>query len=168
MDNKKLLELLNKQYNFEIESAYIYKAMSIWAAKENWPGVANFLHQQALEEMFHASKLQNYLLDIDYDVKLTAISEPKAEYSSLKEVFTEALEHEKQVTSNFMEIMKEAKEVSDYQTEIQAQWFLTEQVEEEATFNDLILTLERINDSAAGLFQFDAQLAQRSFSKPQA
>lgn len=164
MSNKKLLDLLNKQYNFEIESAYIYKAMSLWAEKETWPGVANFLHQQAQEEMFHASKLEHYLLDIGYDVKLTKLAEPKAEYKSLLEVFKEALDHEKQVTSNFVEIMKEAKDASDYQTEIQAQWFLTEQVEEEATFDELILTLERINDSAAGLFQFDAQLAQRKFS----
>lgn len=164
MSNKKLLDLLNKQYNFEIESAYIYKAMSLWAEKETWPGVANFLHQQAQEEMFHASKLEHYLLDIGYDIKLTKLAEPKAEYKSLLEVFKEALDHEKQVTSNFFEIMKEAKEVADYQTEIQAQWFLTEQVEEEATFDELILTLERINDSAAGLFQFDAQLAQRKFS----
>ncbi|WP_237036883.1 ferritin [Mediannikoviicoccus vaginalis] len=164
MNNKKLLDLLNKQYNFEIESAYIYKAMSLWAAKENWSGVANFFHQQALEEMFHASKLENYLLDIGYCVKLTKISEPKAEYSSLLEVFKDAFDHEKQVTANFVEIMKEAKEVPDYKTEIQAQWFLTEQVEEEATFDDLIATLERISDSPAGLFQFDAELAQRKFS----
>ncbi|WP_300410874.1 ferritin [Lagierella sp.] len=164
MDNKKLFKKLNKQYNFEIESAYIYKAMALWAEKENWHGIANFMTQQALEELSHAKRLEGYLLDMDYDITLSGVPEPKAEYDSIMSVFKEALEHEKQVTSNFMEMMKDAKEVGDYQTEILIHWFLTEQVEEEATFNDHITTLERIKDSVAGLYQFDAMLAKRKFT----
>jgi ferritin len=166
MDNKKLLEKLNTQYNFEVESAFVYKGMALWAEKENWHGIANFLEQQALEELLHADKIEHYLLDVDYDVKLAEVPAPKAEYGSILEVFKEALDHEKQVTSNFVELMKEAKECGDYQTEVQIQWFLNEQVEEEATFNDLITTLERIQDSVAGLFQLDAQLAKRKINLP--
>ncbi|MDO5018193.1 MAG: ferritin [Lagierella massiliensis] len=164
MDNKMVLDKLNEQYNFEIESAYIYKAMALWAEKENWVGVANFLTQQALEEMSHAKRLERYLMDIGFDVKLKAVPQPEADYENLLDVFKKALAHEKIVTSNFDEIMKDTKEAGDYRTEIQVHWFITEQVEEEATFEELIALLEKIDNSVAGLLQFDAKLGQRNFS----
>ncbi|MGI5950083.1 ferritin [Peptoniphilus sp.] len=166
MDNKKLLDMLNKQYNFEVESAIVYKGMSLWAEKENWPGVANFLEQQAIEELLHADRIENYLFALDYDIKIEAVPAPKSEFESVLEIFKEALEHEKQVTANFMEIMKEAKECGDIKTESQVYWFIDEQVEEEANFVDLITTLERIDNSPAALFQFDAELAKRKVEVP--
>ncbi len=161
MANEKLLEKLNTQYNFEIESAFVYKGMSLWAKKENWPGVANFLEQQALEELSHAERIEHYLLDMDYDMTVTAVPAPKTDYKSVLEVFKACFEHEQQVTANFMEIMKDAKASNDYRTEIQVHWFLAEQVEEEASFKNIIAILERVQDSIAGLLQLDAQLAQR-------
>lgn len=166
MDNKKILEKLNTQYNFEVNSAFIYKGMSLWAEKENWPGIANFFEQQALEELLHADRIEHYLLDMDYDIRITEVPAPKAEYENVMEIFKEALDHERQVTKNFIEIMKEAKESEDYKSEIQVQWFINEQIEEEANFVNLIDILEKIKDSTAALYQFDAELLKRKVEIP--
>lgn len=151
MDNKKLLDNLNVQYNFEIESAYLYKAMAIWCDKNNWGGFANFFYKQEVEELEHAEKLKNYLLEVGYDLKLKAVAEPKAEYDSILGIFKEAYEHEKEVTKRIKELFKESREVEDYATEILLSWYITEQVEEEDSFVSLIERIERIDGHVSGL-----------------
>lgn len=161
MDNKKLLDGINDQMNFEIESAYIYKAMAIWCDVNNWKGYGHFLYMQEQEELEHADKMKEYLLDVGYDVKLTQIAEPKNDYESLEEIFNTALSHEKIVTSRIKDLFKEAREINDYASEIMLQWFITEQVEEEDTFEDIIARLSRINGSVPGLYMFERELAAR-------
>ena len=161
MDNKKLLDGINDQMNFEIESAYIYKAMAIWCDINNWKGYGHFLYMQEHEELEHAEKMKAYLLDVGYDVKLAQIAEPKNDYKSLEEIFETALEHEKLVTSRIKDLYKEAREVKDYATQIMLQWFITEQVEEEDSFEDINARLARINGSVPGLYMFERELAAR-------
>lgn len=151
MDNKKLLENLNVQYNFEIESAYIYKAMAIWLDKENWGGFANFFYKQEIEEIQHAEKLKTYLIEVGYDLKLKAVAEPQNDFNSIEEIFEIAYNHEKEVTSRINKLFRESREVEDYATEILLTWFVTEQIEEEDTFSGYIERLERINGNISGL-----------------
>ncbi|WP_100065071.1 ferritin [Miniphocaeibacter massiliensis] len=161
MDNKNLLNNLNEQYNFELESAYIYRAMAHWCEINSWSGYANFLYKQEAEELEHADKLKAYLLDLGYNVKLKAIAEPKSEYDSLEDIFKSALEHEKLVTSRIRMLFEEARDINDYATEDLLRWYISEQVEEEASFNDIIERLERINGSMSGLYIFNNEMAAR-------
>ncbi|MDL2310523.1 ferritin [Peptostreptococcaceae bacterium OttesenSCG-928-C18] len=161
MDNKNLLNNLNEQYNFELESAYIYRAMAHWCEINDWPGYAHFLYRQEAEEIEHADKLKAYLLSLGYDVKLKAIAEPKSDYNSLEEVFSTALEHEKVVTSRINKLYIEAKEVGDFATEDLLRWYITEQVEEEDSFNAIIVRLKRIDGSMPGLYIFNNEMGAR-------
>lgn len=161
MDNKKLLGNINEQYNFEIESAYIYRAMAHWCEANDWNGYANFLYKQEAEEMEHADKFKEYLLDLGYDVKLKAIGEPKADYDGLEQIFKEALAHEKIVTSRIRKLFDEAREIGDYASEDLLSWYMTEQVEEEASFEAIITRLERVNGNMGGLYIFNNEMAQR-------
>lgn len=161
MDNKKLLENMNEQYNFELESAYIYRAMAHWCEINDWNGYANFLYKQEAEEIEHADKFKDYLLEVGYDVRLKAIGEPKSEYKDLEEIFKAALEHEKIVTSRIRKLFDEAREIGDYASEDLLSWYITEQVEEEASFEAIVTRLERIDGSISGLYIFDGEMAQR-------
>lgn len=161
MDNKKLLDNMNEQYNFEIESAYIYKAMALWCEINNWNGYAHFFYKQEEEELEHADKLKDYLLEVGYNVKLKAIAEPQSEFKSLEEIFELAYDHEKLVTSRIKELYKEARNVEDYASETLLSWYVTEQVEEEDSFSGHIERLERINGDISGLYIFNNELLQR-------
>ena len=161
MDNKNLLNNLNEQYNFELESAYIYRAMAHWCETNDWSGYAHFLYRQEAEEIEHADKMKSYLFEVGYNVKLKAIAEPKSDYTSLEEIFKTALEHEKLVTSRIRKLSAEAREIGDYASEDLLHWYITEQVEEEASFNEIITRLERIDGSMSGLYIFNNEMAAR-------
>ncbi len=161
MDNKKLLDNMNEQYNFELESAYIYKAMALWCEINNWDGYAHFYYMQEEEELMHADKFRAYLLEVGYPVKLKAIGEPQSEFKSLQETFEIAYNHEKIVTSRIRKLYKEAREVDDFASESFISWFVTEQVEEEDNFSGYIERLKRINGDISGLYILNNELSQR-------
>lgn len=165
MNNEKLIKALNEQLNFEIESAYIYKGMANWLASEDWNGFSHFMTKQVYEELEHAGKIERFLLEIGEKIELTEVPQPKNEYASVNEVMQIALEHEKEVTRRFNNLMDIAREVDDKRIEIFLQWFITEQVEEEATFEGIIVKLDRLTgkDGAniTGLYMLNAELGRR-------
>ncbi|MGO1368988.1 ferritin [Senegalia sp. (in: firmicutes)] len=164
MASEKMLQALNDQMNFEYVSANYYLAMAAYCADEDFEGIENFFMVQADEERFHARKFYDYINDRDGRVKISQMEEPKNEFSSIKEAFETVLDHEKKVTSRINDLMKLAHEESDYATISFLNWFVDEQVEEEASMKTIIAKLNRIGESAQGLFMLNKELGARTFT----
>lgn len=161
MASERLVNALNDQFNFELLSGYYYMAMASYCDSENMGGFAHFLQEQAKEEYEHAMKFYEFLNDIDARVKMQAMGEPKNEYNSFLEVFQEALSHEQLVTKKINNLLDLAKEENDYPTLQFLQWFVAEQVEEEASMKDIIFKLEGIDGKFTGLYLLDKELGKR-------
>lgn len=156
-----LVDALIEQFNFEIESGFIYFAMGIYTDREGMDGFTHFLELQAQEEFEHAEKFYHFLDEMDVKIEFNGIEKPKADYESFLDVFQTALDHEREVTKRIKDIYVKAQEVGCLDTQEFLNWFLMEQREEEQTFEDIVLRLERINGNWGGLYIFDGQLAQR-------
>ncbi len=159
--SKNLYEKMNDQMNLEYESAFIYKAMSAWCAEEDFEGAERWLTLQYEEEIEHGEKFRNFLHDIDHKTSFTGMEPAKSEFASLLEVFELALEHEKLITKRIQELYKQAVEESNYEAQVFLNWFIEEQVEEEAHVGAVVSKLQKIGDSPSGLFMFDAVLGKR-------
>lgn len=161
MASEKLLNALNDQFNFELLSGYYYLAMAGYSKAENYNGIAHFLVEQAKEEYEHAMKFYDFINDMDGRIEAQAMPAPKNDYTSFLEVFTEALNHEKLVTSKINNLLEMAIEEKSYPTIEFLQWFIEEQLEEENSMKDIIFKLEGIKDSFIGLQMLDKELGQR-------
>lgn len=157
----KVLKALNDQFNFEMQSGYLYLGMAGYCAAENMNGMAHFFIKQAYEEFGHAMKFFGYINDIDGRVTTQAMPEPRNEFNSFLECFSAALEHEKKVTGRIYSILELAKEEKHYPTAEFLQWFVKEQVEEEANFRDIVAKLEKVNENFQGLMLLDKELGMR-------
>jgi ferritin len=166
MISKNLFEKLNTQMTFEFESAHIYLDMAAYCASQDLGGFTNFFKVQSEEEKFHAMKFFNYIDERNGDIKLGSLTLPNTEYSSILDVFEKAYEHEQEVTRRIYELSDIALEEREHATMSFLKWFIDEQVEEEATFNDIIKRLKRIKDDSAALYILDSELAQRVFTPP--
>jgi ferritin len=162
-----MLMELNKQINEEIYSAYLYQAMSAYVADVGYNGAAIWLDHQAEEEMIHARKFYDYILERGGKVKLLGIEEPPQDFGMLMDIFKAALTHEEHITGRINHMVSLARDEKDYATDNFLQWFVAEQVEEEATASDIIAKLELIGDHAGGLFQLDKELGTRSAPAPE-
>ncbi len=160
--SQKLGKALNEQINKEMYSAYLYLSMSAWAESENWRGATHWFAAQAKEEMGHAMKIYKYVFERGNRVTLDAIDKPKSEFKSLTDVFAQTLEHEKLVTDSIHKLVDMAAAENDHAASIFLQWFVTEQVEEEATASEMLAHLQRIGDSKQGLYMLDNVLSKRS------
>ncbi|SHE89867.1 ferritin [Marinitoga hydrogenitolerans DSM 16785] len=159
-------DALNKQINEELFSAYLYLSMSAYFERKGLKGFANWMNVQYQEETFHAMKMYNYLLGRGGKVKLLAIKEPKNEWNSPLEVFKETLEHEKHITKCINDLVDLAEKEHDRATFNFLQWYIDEQVEEEANDEEIIAKLELIKDNPNALFMLDRELAARTFQPP--
>jgi len=166
MLSEKLLEELNKQIKYELESAHYYVAMEAYFDSNDLPGFANFFKVQAEEERFHAQKFYDFVYEMDADVEITPLELVGKDFESNVDVFKKALEHEKFVTSRIYELMEIAEDEKEYATQSMLKWFIDEQVEEENTMKDMIVKLERVKDNANGLYMLDKELAGRTFTPP--
>ena len=163
MMNQKLVDAFNNQIQFEIHSALIYKAMQAYFAAEDFPGMANWMNVQYQEELAHAEKLFTYVCDAGSRAKMLAMEEPRNDYSSPLEVFETALAHEQIVTGRINNLMELAQEGKDHAAQICLQWFITEQLEEEANASLIIKKLKLVEGDGRGLLMIDQELAQRVF-----
>lgn len=161
MISKKIEDALNKQINREYYSSYLYLGMAAWADHAGFKGAAEWLKVQAQEEMGHVTKFYGYINDQLGQVKLAAIGEPPAKYKSLLDVFEKTLEHERLITKSIHELAALAAAEKDIATAVLLQWFVTEQVEEEAAASDLVGKLKMIGASTGGLFMMDHHLGKR-------
>ena len=161
MISKKMEGAIGDQINRELYSAYLYLSMADYAEAQNLKGFSVWMQKQAAEEVAHAMKFHAYLGDQGARAKLKAIDAPPANFKSPTAIFRDALAHEKKVTGHINDLMEQAVAEKDHASQIMLQWFITEQIEEEATAGDILAKLERIGDDPRGLFMIDRELAAR-------
>jgi len=165
MVSEKMAKALNDQLNFELYSAYVYLAMSAHADNIGLKGLANWFDAQYQEEQMHAMKFFNYIMD-RAEVELEAIEKPRKEYKDALEMFEETLKHEQEVTARINELASLAVEEKDHATSTFLQWFINEQVEEEATVKEILDKLKLAGASGPGLFMINTELGTRVFTPP--
>lgn len=156
---------LNKQINEELFSAYVYLAMSAKADAMGLAGFANWFKHQYQEELSHADRFFNYILERNGEVTLDAIAKPTVGDSTPLELFEKSLEHEQHISSCIFKLKDLARQESDHATDVFLEWFVSEQVEEEAATSSVIDQLRMVQDNSSGLFMIDRELASR---KPEA
>jgi len=163
MLSKKLVTAFNEQIAFEIHSALIYKAMQAYFAAEDFPGMANWMGVQYQEELAHAEKMFNFVCDAGGRAEMLALEQPRNEFSSPLEAFETTLAHEQIVTERISKLMELAQKEKSHAAQICLQWFITEQVEEEANASLIIKKLKMVEGDGRGLLMIDQELAQRVF-----
>ena len=168
MISKKITDAFNGQINAETYSAYLYWSMSAALEDMNLPGFANWMRIQAQEEMSHAMKFYNHIIERGGKVVLTAIDAPPIQWDSVKAVFENALAHEQKVTGLINNLMDLTIAEKDHAGSMFLQWFVTEQVEEEATAAEILGKLEIAGGTASGLYMLDKEMAARVFTPPAA
>ena len=164
MISKKMTTALNGQIVAELYSSYLYVSMSAWLQSEGYLGAAKWMGLQAREEVYHADKFYKYIIDRGGQVKLGAIEAPPFKWKTPLEVFEEAYAHEQKVTSLINNLMTLAKAENDHASEIFLQWFVTEQVEEEASTQEAAQKYKLAAGQGAALFMIDQELGARTLS----
>ncbi|OGQ78667.1 MAG: ferritin [Deltaproteobacteria bacterium RIFOXYA12_FULL_58_15] len=157
----KLQEALNEQLKYEFESAYIYLAMATYLDSRDLEGATHWMRLQAREEITHAAKFHTYLSDRDANIVLQAIPAPPAKWDSIVATFAAALAHEQKMTERLNKLMDLAQSEKDHATVSLLQWFVDEQVEEEATIKTVIARLKLVGEDSSGLFMIDRDLSTR-------
>ena len=163
---KKIEAALNDQLNFELYSAYIYQSMAAHLRFMGLNGFANWMQIQAQEEMVHGMGFFNFIIDRGGKVALKEIGRPKSEWKSVLAAFENVLEHECIVTSRINNIAALAEAEKDFATRNFMQWYISEQVEEEANANEIINELKLSADSKQALLMLDREKATRVFLFP--
>lgn len=164
--NERVYDLINKQINAELYSAYLYLSFADYYEEEGLDGYAHWYEVQAQEERDHALIFRNYLHENGQKVKLLAIDQPDKVFSSYIEPLEAGLEHEKLVTSLINDIYTAAREVNDYRAMKFLDWFIEEQMEEEDTADDMITKMKLFGSDARSLFELNQQYGQRVYSVP--
>jgi ferritin len=168
MISKKMETALNDQVAAEFYSAHIYLAMSAYFESIDLPGFASWMRVQYQEEVTHAEKIFDYVIERDGRAVIKAFEAPQVDWKSALDVFEAAYKHEQKVTALINNLMDLAISEKDHAAQVFLQWFVNEQVEEEASAKAVIQQLKLLGDSRAGLFQIDRELGQRVFAPPAA
>lgn len=166
MINEKVGKILNEQINKELYSAYLYLAMSAYFSDLGLLGFAHWMRVQAQEEQGHATLIYDFLIDRGARIVLTSIDTPPNNWGGALNVIEEALKHEVYVTGLINNIITVAEEVKDRATMSYMNWFVDEQVEEEANAQDIISKLKLIGDDKSALYLLDKDLSTRIFVQP--
>jgi ferritin len=168
MISSNMARLINDQINRELYSSYFYLALAAQAEGLNMKGTAAWFQAKHEEEMDHGLKMYRYLLDQDAQVSFRAIDAPPSESGGVLDMFELTLEHERSVTASINELVDAALSEKDHATNVFLQWFVTEQIEEEATVKDIIGRLRLVGDDGRGLFMLDSEMASLAAQVSQA
>ncbi|MCG6188367.1 ferritin [Maribellus maritimus] len=163
MLKEKMLNALNEQINAEQYSALLYLSMSAWFNDKGLPGFANWMYVQYQEELTHANKIFNYVNERGGKAVIKAIAQVDTEFDGIIAVVEKTLAHEQHVTGLINDLVDIAAEERDHATQSFLQWFVDEQVEEEANVEEMLDTLKLINGQGNGIFMLDRELRQRKF-----
>lgn len=166
MINEKMEKAFNDQINKEFYSEYLYLSMQAYFERLNLKGFVNWFTVQVQEEHAHAMGMLNYVQERGGKVELEAIDKPETEWASPLACFEQVLEHEEYVTSRINALMDVAEEVKDRAALSFLDWYLKEQVEEEASVGGVLATLKLIGNDANALLLLDKELAARTFVAP--
>jgi ferritin len=161
MLSKTMEEALNKQVNRELYSSYLYLGMSAWFETQNLKGFAGWMKVQSGEERNHAMKIYEYIIARQGKVALGDIEAPKAKWTAAGKVFDEVYAHEQKVTGMIDALVDLAVREKDHATFEMLQWFVKEQVEEEANAAAICEKIKTIGDIPGHLFYLDHELSKR-------
>jgi len=161
-----MVEAINDQLNFELYSGYIYYSMATYFEELGLSGMRQWMIAQTQEEMIHAHKMFLFLADRNERAVMKGIEAPPTSWESPLAAFEHALEHEKIVTGRINKLVDLAIELGDHATRSFLQWYVDEQVEEEASVGEVALKLKLIGDSGNALYMLDKELGTRVFVPP--
>jgi ferritin len=161
MIGPKMQEALNRHVQAETYSAYLYLAMSAWCEANTWKGFARWLRVQHDEERAHALKSLDFLLARGGEARLGAIESPPASWASITDVFERVLDHERKVTGFVNDLYAAAVQERDTATQIFLQWFVSEQVEEEARALEIVEKLHMVGDRPGAALYLDKEYGKR-------
>lgn len=168
MISDKMNSAFNAQINAEMFSAYLYLSMSAWLGSKSLSGFSSWMRAQAQEEMFHATKMYDYLIERGGTVELEVIEKPQTTWESPKAIMAEVVEHEAKVTGLINDLVDVAIAERDHAANIFLQWYVAEQVEEEASVGDVYEKMKRVAQDNPGIFSLDMELGKRVFTLPAA
>ena len=158
MVSKNIEKALNNQIKIEAESAQIYLAMACWAEVKGLEGVAGFMYAQSQEERDHMLKLIKFVNERGGHAQISKLAEPNVSFKSLKEMFEELYKHEVYVSESINELVHISLQEKDYATHNFLQWYVAEQIEEEAVARTVLDKVNLIGDDKGGLYLFDRDI----------
>lgn len=159
MLSKEIGDALNNQIKNEYFASYTYLSMAAHCESINLQGFAAWLRRQSTEELVHAMRLFDYMIDRDANVVLQSISKPQAKFKSLTDMFQRVLDNEREVTAMINKLYEQAISENDHATAVELQWFIQEQVEEEKSAKDILEKLKIAGNSSSALLILDGQLS---------
>ena len=163
MMSDRLLKAMNEQVKNELESYYIYLSMAAYFHDSSLDGMAHWMRCQAHEEMVHAMKFFDHIIDRGGQVMLQDLAQLKTEWSSPAEAFQDAYNHEQFITGKISELTAIAREEKEFTSEPLLSWFLDEQVEEEATSGKVAAEIEMVGNDKSALLMLDRELGSRAY-----
>jgi ferritin len=161
MLSKKIENAINKQINAELWSAYLYLSMSAYFESIHLGGFANWMRVQAQEEVGHAMRFYNHVIERRNRISVAAIAAPPVNWKSPLNAFEDAFKHEQKVTGMINDLANMASAEKDHATANMLQWFIDEQVEEELSTDAIVQKLKMIGANTGGLYMLDHELSQR-------
>lgn len=156
--NEQLEDAFSKQITLEFESALLYRQLAIEFELQDLPGIASWMQSHAAEELSHADRLIKHLTDRDNHPVIGDITLPSIKINSIAEAFEIALEAEEKVSESIRGLFRLGKETDDIDSRPVIDWFIAEQVEEEATVREILGRAKLINDDGSGILRLDAEL----------
>jgi len=164
MLSNKIQKELNKQVEMEAQSSQFYLAMASWAETEGLNGSAHFLYKHSDEERLHMLKLVRYINERGGKAIVPALTKPPTKFKSLNSLFQTLLEHEVEVSNQINNLVDACLKEKDYTTHNFMQWYVAEQIEEEALARTIIDKLKLIGDDKGGLYLFDRDMENMNLS----
>ncbi|MBO6880017.1 MULTISPECIES: ferritin [Winogradskyella] len=164
MLSKSIEAALNKQIRIEAESSQVYLAMAVWAEVKGFEGISNFMYDQSDEEREHMLKLVKFINERGGHAQISELNAPNISYSSFKEMFKKLLDHEVFVSESINELVHISLQEKDYATHNFLQWYVAEQIEEEAMARTILDKINMIGDDKGGLYLFDRDIQQLTVS----
>eukprot|EP00746_Dinoflagellata_sp_MGD_P020720 gnl/MRDRNA2_/MRDRNA2_148319_c0_seq1.p1 gnl/MRDRNA2_/MRDRNA2_148319_c0~~gnl/MRDRNA2_/MRDRNA2_148319_c0_seq1.p1 ORF type:complete len:173 (+),score=15.81 gnl/MRDRNA2_/MRDRNA2_148319_c0_seq1:130-648(+) len=159
MLSKKIEKSLNEQVLLEAQSSQFYLAMASWAETQGLGGVAEFLYGHSDEERMHMLKLVRYINERGGHAIIPPLNKPEAKYKSVTDVFQNLLEHEVMVSDEINKLVEICLKERDYTTHNFLQWYVSEQIEEEALARTILDKLKLIGNDKGGMYLFDRDIA---------
>jgi len=160
MSNKVIEKALNQQISKEANSSQLYLSMANWAEQNGLSGISEFLYMHADEERMHMLKLIKFVNERGGKAKIPTITAPKDSFESIEEIFNDLLNHEIKVTNSINEIVHLCIEVKDYTTHNFMQWYVAEQLEEEALARNILDKIKLIGNDKGGLYLLDRDIVK--------
>ena len=161
MIGPRMQEQLNRHVQVEVFSSYLYLAMAAWCEAKAWKGFARWLRVQSDEELAHAKKSLDFLLARGGEAKLGALEAPPSTWASPIDLFERVLEHERKVTAFVNDLSGTAQQEKDRAAEVFLQWFVSEQVEEEARVVEILDRLRMVGDRPGAALYLDKEYGKR-------